>query len=169
MVNDGDGVQPSQNPVPLRLCPTSTPDHCGGSAVPELRRSTIPSHLVSGGLKVIPLGHASQIRNAPWTVSSFGAFTVGQLPCSTYASPALPRAYAATPEVFRESAVANARAGYPRNESLREMAVELIATFEPSNQHQPGSTRINQHPATSFRAALTTSPLVITEFLQADY
>eukprot|EP00438_Fugacium_kawagutii_P003692 Skav206832 [mRNA] locus=scaffold3672:155622:159132:+ [translate_table: standard] len=34
--------------------------------------------------------------------------------------------------VFRESAVANARAGYPRNESLREMAVELIATFEPS-------------------------------------
>lgn len=42
-------------------------------------------------------------------------------------------------EVFRESAVANARAGYPRNETLREMAVELIATFEPSSQHQPVS------------------------------
>lgn len=65
MVNDGDGFQPSQNPVPLSLCPTSTPDHCGGSAVPELRRSTIPSHLVSGGLKAIPLGHVSPIRDDP--------------------------------------------------------------------------------------------------------
>lgn len=35
-------------------------------------------------------------------------------------------------EVFRESAIANAQAGYPRNESLREMAVDLITTFEPS-------------------------------------
>ncbi|CAL1167539.1 unnamed protein product [Cladocopium goreaui] len=34
--------------------------------------------------------------------------------------------------VFRESAIANAQAGYPRNESLREMAVDLITTFEPS-------------------------------------
>ncbi|CAE7232852.1 unnamed protein product [Symbiodinium sp. CCMP2592] len=34
--------------------------------------------------------------------------------------------------VFRDAAIFNARAGYPRNESLRSMAVELISGFEES-------------------------------------
>ncbi|CAE7393356.1 unnamed protein product [Symbiodinium natans] len=40
--------------------------------------------------------------------------------------------FAGTWSVFREAAVLNARAGYPRNESLRDMAVEIISDFEES-------------------------------------
>ena len=36
------------------------------------------------------------------------------------------------PKDFREGAILNARAGYPRNDSLREIAVELISDFEES-------------------------------------